>query len=133
MNDLVLLPSRANSTAITFASYCPVDALDIGALLWIPEKDVFLLAAPTSRPVLDGRTDVFRIVVTTFNLRLATPRDELLELANHPLRWQRKVNLHADGLSVEVVNDIEKYKLSALIQQVVHEVHQPHLIDALRH
>jgi len=57
----------------------------------------------------------------------------LLEFANHPLRGQREVNLHANGLAVEVVNDIEQSERSAVIELVVHEVHGPHLVDTLRY
>jgi DNA repair protein RadC len=60
--------------------------------------DVFQLDSPLRRPVLDRRTDVFRVVVAPNHLRLISARDDLLELPNHPLRGQGEVHLHANGL-----------------------------------
>ena len=83
--------------------------------------------------MLDGCTDVLRPVVTTYDLWLSSPGNDLLEGANHAFGWQGEIDFDPQGFAVEVINDIEQPEVSAILQLVVHEVHGPDLIDGLRH
>jgi len=89
--------------------------------------------APLSSPILNRTTDVFRPVIAPNHLRLAPPRDDLLELPNDPLGGRGEVHLHPDGLAVEVIDDVEQPKRPAVFELVLHEVHRPHLVDTTWH
>ncbi len=64
---------------------------------------------------------------------LAPPLDDLVETADHSLRRQREVDLNAERLTAEVVDDVEQPERSAISQLVMHEVHRPYCVDRLEH
>ena len=72
-----------------------------------------------------------RPVVTSKDLRLATPGNDLLQSPDHQLRGQREVHLKTQRLAVEVIDDIEQAQVPAVFESVVHEVHRPDLIDGM--
>ena len=54
--------------------------------------------------------------------RLAAPFDDLVQRPDYPLGRQRQINLHAESLAVEVVDDVQQPVTSAVGQGIVHEV-----------
>ena len=67
------------------------------------------------------------------HLGLAAPGDDLHQRPYHALAVQREVHLDTQGLAVEVVNDVEQADVAPVFQAVMHKVHRPDLVDALRH
>ena len=94
--------------------------------------NIFKSDSPIFRSLLYSRTDVYRAVVTANDFWLTPPRDDLFELPKQQLCGRGEVNLHANGLMVEIVNNIEQSTCSAILGLVVHDVHRPHLVDCLR-
>ena len=102
-----------------------VVTLDVGVPLRLSGLDV--LDRDTAFPGPDQQlaTDVFRTVVDPDGAWLAAPFDDPVEASDDPLRWQRKVDLDAQALTVEVIQHVEQPELAAIPQPVSHEVHGP--------
>ena len=84
-------------------------------------------------PVLYDATDVLRTIVTADNQGPASTLNDMFEGTDDPLRRQREVDFHAQGLSVVVIDDIEQPEASAIRELVMHKVHRPDFIDCLGH
>jgi hypothetical protein len=108
-----------------------VEPLDVGVLLWLAWLYVLEGNARFFGPVLDRTTDVLRAIVTADNQGPASPLNDLFEGTDNPLRRQREVDLHTQGLSVVVIGDVEHSEASSIRELVVHKVHRPDLIDCL--
>ena len=84
-------------------------------------------------PVLYDATDFLRTIVTADNQGPASPLDDLFKGTDDSLRRQREVDLHAQGLSVVVIDDIEQPEASTIRELVMHKIHRPDFIDCLGH
>ena len=77
--------------------------------------------------------DVLRTTVAADRRRSCAPLDQLVQRANDTFRRQREVDLDGQCLAAEIVQHIEQLKRTAVIENVVHEVHRPHFVDPAWH
>ena len=112
--------------------YSAVIALDVNVLLRVARLNIVQADAPFLGPSSEFDANKFRASITANCLRLSTPFYNLIQSPHDTLRWKRKNNFHADGLPVEVVNQIEKPKTSPARQLIVHEIHRPALVAGFR-
>jgi len=110
-----------------------VVAFDVGVLLRLAGLDMLQEDVPFAGPFLQLLADVFRPVINPDGTRRASPLDDPVEAADHPLGGQREVHLDAQSLAVEVVQYVQQPERSAVLQPVGHEVHRPHQVRARWH
>lgn len=67
-----------------FVSHRPVEALDIGVLLWLSGLDKQQTDATLHRPGTELCRDVFGAVVCSDDLWLSTPLDDAIQSADSP-------------------------------------------------
>ena len=109
-----------------------VISLDIGVLLRLSGLDVSQGDALALGPFHEGAADIFRAVVAPDRRGRATPFDNLVQRSVYPFSRQREVDLDAKALAVEVVQNVQKAKLTPISKAIRHEVHGPDLICRLR-
>jgi hypothetical protein len=117
----------------SFVANRPFEPFNISVLLWLTWLDIFKPDTRLLGPALDHAAYVLRAIVTSDHLGVATPRNNLHQRPDHPSAWQREVHLDTERLAVEVVNDVEQADVASVLQAVMHKVHRPDLINALRH
>ena len=87
------------------------------------------LNAPRLGPRVNACADVLRSTVTANDPRLASPRSDLLQGSNYPLRRQREVVLNTQRPSVVVVNYVEQTNAAVVLMPIVLKVYGQHHVD----
>ena len=78
-------------------------------------------------------TDVFGTIVDPNGARLATPFDDAIQTADDTFGGKREVDLDAEALTIEIVQNVQQPECSAIPQSVGHEVHGPSHIGCIWH
>ena len=112
---------------------CPVVALDICVLLRLAGLYVLDSYTLLLSPYSELLADVFGAIVHPNGVGLAAPLDDAVQAVNYPPCGQREVHLDPQPFSVEVVQDIQQPKSTAVAEAIRHEVHRPGHIGRVWH
>src|SRR5690606_6818448 len=130
LNVIDIIPVILGEPLVAYRS---IESLDVGVLLRLTWLDIFKLDIPLGSPSDDGRTQVFRAVITAYCQRFSAPANDLLERADHAFRRQREVDLNAQGLAVEVIDHVQNSDTASVGKLIMHEVHGPYLVHVRRY
>jgi hypothetical protein len=100
-------------------------ALDIGVLLWLAGLDVLDGNPMFLSPFHQLITDLFGAVVDPYGARLAAPLDNPIKAADDTFGGQREIDLDAQAFAVEVVENIQQSKSTAIAKPISPEIHRP--------
>lgn len=101
---------------------CPIEALDERILIRFSGLNVADKHPMALSPLCEDFTEKLRAVVYTNHVRQRSLCADLLEDTNQARSSDRGVNLDGDGLTVEVIDDIEDPEPRTTVQRVGNEV-----------
>ena len=115
-----------------FVPELAVEALDV-AVLHRPARLYQDVANPMGLcPCHEGTAGEFRPIVSTHRIRIAAKQGRPIQQPGHILAANAVVGNDVHTLVAEIVRHGQALDAPAVGQAVAHEIHAPHLIDALR-
>ena len=115
-----------------FIAEPPIETLHESVLGGLAGLDIVPFHTSRLGPFQDRVTGELRAIVRNNHLRLASPTDEALEFARHPLTRQRRVHQDSQAFSAVIIDDAERPDPSTIAERVGHKVEAPSLIGAFR-
>jgi|GEM_PF-2308525 len=108
-------------------------ATDVGVLLGLSGLDMLDGNSMFFSPFLQRFTDVFRAIVDPYGAGLTPPFNDPIKAPDHPLGWQREVDLDPQAFPIEVVQHVQQPECPAIPKPIRHEIHRPGYIRRIRH
>lgn len=121
---------RCDATQCHIRSVAVVCAVpSCGGFLFVGDApDVLLL-----RPHVHDVPDVLGAMSIENELRLSTPRDELMERARNAFGRERHICLVGEAFAIGGIEHVEETKHVSVAELIVYEIHPPRLIDRVGH
>lgn len=107
-------------------------ALDIGVLLRLSRPNKCNLDALLLCPLRRDAAYVLRTIITAYRSRLTTPLNDLVQRPHNAFRWQGEVTSIASPSRLKSSITLNNHA-TTIGKLVMHEVHQPGLVDGCRY